>query len=153
MADIRDPEAFIRGRWAWGAGGYDACFPGRMAIGDIDGMIEVSGHHLIIEAKHAERVLGDASEVLDGMLPTGQRLALERLAVKPAITVLLLIGDATTNDPMLLRMMRAGLEVDTDLRAWELEVRREQLRNTFREWVRMARADSYAATAPLMVRS
>jgi hypothetical protein len=100
MGDVRDFAAFIRGRWDWKRHGYEDGFPGTCGFTDIDAAVEFGGHHLFVEAKHH-----------DGTGPcdypaTGQLLALRDL-VKRGITVFVLYGCATCNDPQALRVLAA----------------------------------------------
>lgn len=137
MADIRDPHAFVTGRWAWHRFGYDSAFTGRISIGDIDGMVERNGHHLFIENKHAH-----SGAPLDLSLPTGQRIALESLC-RSGHTVLVLHGCGHNNDPVYLQTWKpdgnGGIDRNgMDLQEMDLETRRYCLREFFANWCQWA---------------
>ena len=136
MADIRDPHAFVTGRWAWSRFGYESAFPGRIGIGDIDGMVERNGQHLFIENKHAHH-----GEPLSLDLPVGQRLALESLC-HSGHTVLVLHGCGHLNDPIYLQRWKVSdgaLEkVNADLQLMPIEQRREVLKQAFATWAQWA---------------
>ena len=62
----------------------DECFPGRIAMTDVDGLVEINGHFLFIEWKR------------HGDVPAGQRIMFERLTRFPEFTILLILGDPGT---------------------------------------------------------
>lgn len=99
MADIRDWELFMRGRWKWTAYGYDKGFPRGCSFSDVDAITEFDGHTLYIEAKHWDGV-GNVPAV-----DTGTLLLLKHVAEQPDVTVLLLWGCAPCNDPWAVRNM------------------------------------------------
>jgi hypothetical protein len=125
MSDIRDPWAFVLGRWAWGRGGYDAVFPRGCQIGDIDGFLELGGLHLFVEAKDWHGGKGDPPA-----LPTGQRKALESLCRHPGQIVFLLWGCAHLNRPYVVDVLRGWppVTVRHDWRAVPDEEARANLR-------------------------
>ena len=59
----------------------DECFPGRIAMTDVDGLVEIDGRFLFIEWKRR------------GDVPAGQRIMFERLTKHPEFTVLVILGD------------------------------------------------------------
>ena len=59
----------------------DGCFPGRIAMTDVDGLVEINGRFLFIEWKRR------------GEVPAGQRIMFERLTKHPEFTVLVILGD------------------------------------------------------------
>ena len=61
------------------------CFPGRISLGDVDGIVEVAGNAMLLEWKSAAREL-----------PTGQRLLYQRLTRGGPIAVMIVVGDAET---------------------------------------------------------
>lgn len=79
------PEQLAARTWDWTF--LNDAFPrgktgAKITVGDLDGMVEISGHFLFIEVKSAT-----------AKPPTGQRIALERLAMtSPYITVIYLFG-------------------------------------------------------------
>ena len=121
--DIRDPWAFVMGRWAWTRGGYEEGLPRGSQIGDIDGYLELNDRRLFIEVKeyHGQGLPGD--------LPKGQRYALRSLAQHPDHVVWVLYGCAHMNRPFLLRVWMAGRpERLVDWRAVSPELARDGLR-------------------------
>ena len=89
MADIRDPQGFMKGRWNYDALGVSRAFPGKISPTDIDAMVEINQHHLFLEHKEYHPDRGEPSA-----LPLGQRIALERLARKDKMMVLHIAGIA-----------------------------------------------------------
>lgn len=64
-------------------GFFDDCFPGRIGMSDVDGIVEIAGRFLLLEWK---------SE--GGFLHTGQRIMFERLtALSPKLTIIVVSGD------------------------------------------------------------
>lgn len=108
MADIRDPQTFMAGRWKWTAYGYERPLHRGCAFTDIDGATERNGQLLIIEAKEWHR---------DGRIPnvpTGQRIFLEALSRlqtphgMQAVTVFVIAGCAHLNDPARVDVLQRG---------------------------------------------
>ena len=62
----------------------DECFPGRIAMTDVDGLVEINGQFLFIEWKRG------------GDVPVGQRIMFERLTRHPEFTILVILGDPRT---------------------------------------------------------
>ena len=62
----------------------DECLPGRIAMTDVDGLVEINGLFLFIEWKRRRDV------------PAGQRIMFERLTKHPEFTILVNLGDPGT---------------------------------------------------------
>lgn len=63
-------------------GAFDDCFPGRIGMSDIDGVVELGGSFLFLEWKSRA-----------GAIPTGQRIMFQNLtALSPRITVIVVTG-------------------------------------------------------------
>ena len=62
----------------------DECFPGRIAMTDVDGLVEINGQFLLIEWKRR------------GDVPAGQRIMFERMTRHPEFTILVIVGDPAT---------------------------------------------------------
>ena len=62
----------------------DECFPGRIAMTDVDGLVEINGQFLSIEWKRR------------GDVPAGQRIMFERMTRHPEFTILVIVGDPAT---------------------------------------------------------
>ena len=62
----------------------DECFPGRIGMTDVDGLVEINGRFLFIEWKRR------------GEVPAGQRIMFERLTRHPEFTILVILGDPAT---------------------------------------------------------
>lgn len=120
MSDIRDWDAFKRGRWNWTAHGYERGFPRGCGFTDIDAAVEFDGHCLFIEGKHHDGTGEFAS------LSRGQRLFMDRL-VSLGVDVFVLYGNAPANDPQGLYDVRRGEWADW--RGHSIESRRQRLKN------------------------
>lgn len=136
VADIRDWDLFKRGRWKWTEYGYERNL-GRCAFGDIDAHLERNHWHLFIEAKH-----WDGTGHLPTSIPVGQWLALKSL-IRYQHTVWLLIGDATQNNPLYLRMWNQTRDgqvrsQDDDYRSLTVEQRRAALGQRIADWYAFA---------------
>lgn len=107
MADIRDPQAFMKGRWAYDRLGYTQRFPRAISFTDIDAMVEINNHHLFIEHKEYHPKQGNPTP-----LPTGQRIALERLAAKEGITILHVAGLAETGRAYWIQNLATRQTID-----------------------------------------
>ena len=62
----------------------DECFPGRIGMTDVDGLVEINGQFLFIEWKRR------------GDVPAGQRIMFERLTKHPEFTIVVILGDPST---------------------------------------------------------
>lgn len=105
MADIRDWGRFVRGRWDWTSGGYEAGFPRRCQFTDIDAAIEMDGRELIIEPKHHDG-LGPMSYPDDG------QLLFLRNEIRRGASVIVLYGCGPCNSPWGARVL--GLRKERD---------------------------------------
>jgi len=59
------------------------CFPGKIGMGDVDGIVEINGHFLVLEWKAPGVALS-----------TGQRIMYERMTRDDRFTVVFVEGDA-----------------------------------------------------------
>lgn len=91
---IRSRQACAAALWDWGFLKGD--FPRGILPMDIDGMVEIEGRFLAIEAKP----LGPG-----GKMPYGQRLAYERLAKKEDFTVVVIYGEARSYDIQYMKVL------------------------------------------------
>lgn len=73
---IRNPDAYLAAALRRPTELLDECFPRGITFGDIDSMVEINRHFLFIEWK-----------VGNQEIPTGQWVALHRLASQPRVTV------------------------------------------------------------------
>jgi hypothetical protein len=64
---------------------FAPAFPGKINFGDVDGQVEINGHGLQLEWKTGK-----------GHIPTGQRIAYEKLTITGLLTALIVVGDAET---------------------------------------------------------
>lgn len=97
MADIRDYEKFIKGRWKWTGFGYEEGFPRGCQFSDIDAITEFDGRALVIEAKEYAP---------PGILPEikpGQMRLLRHLAQHS--TVYVVWGIAQLDEPWALKQI------------------------------------------------
>lgn len=121
MSDLRNLEAFIRGRWKWTGYGYERGFPRGCQFTDVDAAIEFDGRSLNIEAVH-----------WDGIGPPprkggGQRYFLIREAGIPGRTVFVLYGCACCNDPLFVENVGTGETFD--LRGKDKQGRRDAFKD------------------------
>ena len=98
MADIRDYQKFIQGRWKWTGFGYEQGFPRGCQFSDIDAITEFDGRTLVIEAKE----YGGPPALLPS-LPTGQVRLLRHLARHA--TVYVIFGIAQLDEPWALKQL------------------------------------------------
>lgn len=108
MADINDWAKFIRGRWNWTHGGYEAGFPRGCQFTDIDAAVEFDGRCLVIEPKHHDGI--GACDYPD----TGQ-LGFLRNEARLGKAVIVLYGCGACDSPQAIRILG---ETRTDDR-WE----------------------------------
>lgn len=100
---------------------FAACFPGRIAMSDIDATVEVNGHFVFLEMKSHQ-----------GEIPIGQRLYFERLTrLSPRISVMIVCGDAETMRCEAIRWIYDGRLSDWQPATLDDVVR---LLNTFASW-------------------
>ena len=64
---------------------FAECFHGKIAMGDVDGIVEINGHGLLLEWKSS-----------DVELPIGQRIMYARLTRQCRLSVLIVYGNAET---------------------------------------------------------
>lgn len=103
---------------------FAACFPGRIAMSDIDATVEVNGHFVFLEMKSHR-----------GDIPRGQRLYFERLTrLSDRITVLVLCGDAETMQCEALRLIHNGYLSDWQPATLDDVI---QLLNKFANWAQV----------------
>lgn len=136
MADIRDPWAFILGRWNWTRDGYESKLPRGSQIGDLDGFLELSGRHLFIEVKdwHGEGSLPK--------LPGGQAMALRSLCRHDGQAVLIVYGCPHMNRPYYVERWK-GQPIETkvhDFREMDDASARASFNAVFQKFVEWAEA-------------
>jgi hypothetical protein len=82
-------------------GMFDDCFPGRIGMSDVDGIVEIAGRFLLLEWK-AE----------GGRLTTGQRIMFERLTAGNSdpmkFTVIVVSGNPESMDVESLQVFSRG---------------------------------------------
>lgn len=105
----------------------DECFPGRIAMTDVDGLVEISGQFLFIEWKRR------------GDVPAGQRIMFERLTRHPEFTILVILGD-----PAAMVVERYDVFRDGRRRGWR-DSDLSELKRHVRAWADRA---SRGARAP-----
>lgn len=96
---------------------FAACFPGRIAMSDVDGIVEIGGYFLLIEWKSA-----------GGAVTGGQRIMFEQLtALSPRITVVVVSGEPRAPTVQQIQIFRRGvgaLPEPCDLRGLQLRIER-----------------------------
>ena len=79
-------------------GAFDGCFPGKIAMTDIDGAVEVNGFLLFLEWKAP-----------GGVLSKGQSIMFERMtALSPKITVIVASGEPREPTVERIQVFRRG---------------------------------------------
>lgn len=82
-------------------GVFDGCFPGKIGMSDVDGMVEIAGRFLFLEWKSD-----------GGHLTTGQRIAFERLtslSTDPMkVTVIVVSGNPETMAVQRMQLFHSG---------------------------------------------
>jgi hypothetical protein len=82
-------------------GAFDECFPGKIGMSDVDGMVEIAGRFLFLEWKSD-----------GGFLTTGQRIAFERLtslSTDPMkVTVIVVCGDPEEMTVTSIQVFHSG---------------------------------------------
>lgn len=86
---IQNPEKFVAGLWDWGM--LDPCFPGKIKVTDIDGLVERKGHFLVLETKSPGVTI-----------PLGQEIMFKRLQQSRMFTVVVVWGK--TNQPQEMQI-------------------------------------------------
>lgn len=98
---------------------FAECFPGRIAMTDIDATVEINGKFLFLEFKDGESFA----------VPTGQRIYFERLtSLSKAITVIIVHIDIQTMATRAIKVIRKG-----KVGEWEVTTT-EALRQRIRTW-------------------
>ena len=98
----------------------DECFPGRIAMTDVDGLVEINGRFLFIEWKRG------------GDVPAGQRIMFERLTKHPEFTILVILGDPGTMTVERYDVFQGGQR-----RGWR-DCDLPELKRRVRTWARRA---------------
>lgn len=99
------------------------CFPKKIAMSDIDGMVEINGHFLALEWKTS-----------GAKMPTGQRIMFERFTQNSDKDIVIEVrGNAETMEVFYYRMFRSG--VYEQMRPSSLE----GVKDIMREWAGRAR--------------
>ena len=107
----------------------DECFPGRIAMTDVDGLVEINGRFLFIEWKRG------------GDVPAGQRIMFERLTRHPEFTILVILGD-----PRTMEVERYDVFRDGRRKGWR-ECGLSELKRHVRTWAERASRASPASPA------
>lgn len=90
---IKNMDLYVGGVWDWGM--FDDIFPGKMRMGDVDGIIERNGRALMMEAKRP-----------GVSVPKGQSIMFTNLAKSGYISTIVVWGDA--NQPEAMQVYAAG---------------------------------------------
>jgi len=116
---------------------FGDCWPGKIGMGDLDGIVEVGGHFLVLEWKSVEKDI-----------PRGQDIMYKRMTVNPDYTVVVVCGDAETMTVKSYIRYRHGERRGTG--DWE-PITFKQLFELFRSWATLSAATPtnavYAAKA------
>ena len=80
MPNLRSRDAYRDRAWDWEF--LNDSLPGKIRVSDFDGIVEIHGRFLAIEAKPAA-----------AGIPTGQKILLDQLAAQPNWNVLVIYGE------------------------------------------------------------
>lgn len=64
---------------------FAECFPGKISMGDVDGLVEINGHFLLLEWKSVSKDLG-----------YGQRKTYEQITASSPVVVMVVTGNPET---------------------------------------------------------
>lgn len=132
MADIRNRSLTLADcRFDWVFHGYDSAFDGEATFSDIDGIVHVNGHFLLVEHKSMNR-----SDRLP-TLPKGQLGVYSALAQLPNVTCLLVAGDMQKSVPYFIQSIPASGE-GIDLREFDDMAARKVLKALLENWYEQA---------------
>lgn len=98
------------------------CFPGRISFGDVDARVEINGQFLELEWKGQR-----------GPIPSGQKLAFDRLTARGDYTVIVVAGDAESMEVEAIQVLRPG--TDPKWRTYDFG----QLHSLIVRWAKWAR--------------
>lgn len=129
MADIRNPETFAAGRWAYDASGLSSAFPRKISPTDVDGFVEISGRGLFLEHKEYDPEIHDDPL----FMPRGQKRAYQWLATREDTTVLYVAGRALDCTPWWVMDVGSGWTYDMRSIA-DADERRGKLHSIFTIW-------------------
>ena len=104
------------------------CFPGFISFGDVDGIVEINSHVLLLEWKSSP-----------GDLPTGQHIMYERMSRSPQFTAICVAGSAETMT--VTHTTRYWHENDCKKRPEWVVADLDDIRKTVERWVTWAQKD------------
>lgn len=91
-------------------------WPGRISMGDVDGIVEIAGNALMLEWKSNEKEI-----------PAGQRIMYRRITNGKRVTVLCVAGNAESMEVASYKLFYDGREIDW--RKGSLEALRERMKS------------------------
>ena len=97
------------------------CFPRRINFGDVDGLVEINGKGLLLEWKSALKEI-----------PTGQKIAYQKLTQTGLLAVLCFVGNAETMEITHFMKFHKGISTK-----WN-ECSIEQAKKLIQSWVNFA---------------
>lgn len=125
LPNIQSVTGFLKG--AWDLEPYAGSFPGRNRLGDVDGSVEIAGHHLMVEFKETSRAMN-----------VGQLVKAIRLAKYCNTTTVFVFG--RTDNPV------EKIVIDRDNLEGKLERTSViDLNAEFRRWSKMATQNPMAS--------
>ena len=111
-------------------GAFNDCLPGKIAFTDLDGIVEINGSVLVVEWKSTT------------VLPIGQQLLIERLALNNYITTCHVVGDAQEMSVSLYRFCCPDKKLGLRWSEW-VEADIGDLRKAIRRWANKANSRRY----------
>ena len=78
-------------------GVFDECFPGQIGFSDVDSIVEINSHFLLMEWKYG-----------DSELPDGQRIMFEKMTQDESWIVVIVNGNAESMEVSSIRVISKG---------------------------------------------
>lgn len=100
---------------------FAECFPGRISMGDVDGIVEINGRSLLLEWKSN-----------DVPLKGGQRIMYSRLTTNCFLSVIVVHGNAQTMEIYKYAWFASGKMHDF------IKADLSDVKNAIKEWVKWA---------------
>jgi hypothetical protein len=109
---------------------FVGCFPGKINFGDVDGIVEIAGHGLVLEWKETPR-----------KLQRGQELMWQNLTRGKVLTVMVVAGDAADMSVTHLSTFWNGKQS-----GW-VEATIEDLRSDINKWAAWATSNPWCRSS------
>jgi len=105
---IRDMEAHLRNTWQWDAWGFTDGWGSKCTMSDMDGFVpffaERKSSFLVVEMKHWDGI----TQRPEINLNSGQMIALRQLSKQPNFTIIIGMGDTSTQTVHYFEVWASG---------------------------------------------